>query len=217
MRKMNVWIAAVAAGVMITGCGQSTVQDTTAAVSVQKTETDEIIEIESSETEAAEAGETEAASDVRPSESKEAGAETEAPAETQTEAGTAEQAEVSGNQETAGEYEDNFAVDSAASADFARQIQAAVAEKDLEKLADLTAFPVYVGFPGDSGSVDSRGEFIALGADKIFTPELTASVAAADPDSLSPSMAGFVLSDGSTANIIFSVRDGMLAVSGINY
>lgn len=191
MRKMNVWIAAVAAGVMITGCGQSTVQDTTAAVSVQETETDEIIEIESSET--------------------------EAPAETQTEAGTAEQAEVSGNQETAGEYEDNFAVDSAASADFARQIQAAIAEKDLEKLADLTAFPVYVGFPGDSGSVDSREEFIALGADKIFTPELTASVAAADPDSLSPSMAGFVLSDGSTANIIFSVRDGMLAVSGINY
>lgn len=167
MRKMNVWIAAVAAGVMITGCGQSTVQDTTAAVFVQETETDEIIEIESSE--------------------------------------------------TAGEYEDNFAVDSAASADFARQIQAAVAEKDLEKLADLTAFPVYVGFPGDSGSVDSREEFIALGADKIFTPELTASVAAADPDSLSPSMAGFVLSDGSTANIIFSVRDGMLAVSGINY
>ena len=217
MRKMNVWIAAVAAGVMITGCGQSTVQDTTAAVSVQETETDEIIEIESSETEAAEAGETVAASDVRPSESKEVGAETEAPAETQTEAGTAEQAEVSGNQETAGEYEDNFAVDSAASADFARQIQAAVAEKDLEKLADLTAFPVYVGFPGDSGSVDSREEFIALGADKIFTPELTASVAAADPDSLSPSMAGFVLSDGSTANIIFSVRDGMLAVSGINY
>ena len=217
MRKMNVWIAAVAAGVMITGCGQSTVQDTPAAVSVQETETDEIIEIESSETEAAEAGETEAASDVRPSESKEAGAETEAPAETQTEAGTAEQAEVSGNQETAGEYEDNFAVDSAASADFARQIQAAVAEKDLEKLADLTAFPVYVGFPGDSGSVDSREEFIALGADKIFTPELTASGAAADPDSLSPSMAGFVLSDGSTANIIFSVRDGMLAVSGINY
>ena len=217
MRKMNVWIAAVAAGVMITGCGQSPVQATTAAVSVQETETDEIIEIESSETEAAEAGETEAASDVRPSESKEAGAETEAPAETQTEAGTAEQAEVSGNQETAGEYEDNFAVDSAASADFARQIQAAVAEKDLEKLADLTAFPVYVGFPGDSGSVDSREEFIALGADKIFTPELTASVAAADPDSLSPSMAGFVLSDGSTANIIFSVRDGMLAVSGINY
>ena len=45
--KMNVGIAAVAAGVMITGCGQSTVQDTTAAVSVQETETDEIIEIES--------------------------------------------------------------------------------------------------------------------------------------------------------------------------
>ena len=41
---MNVWIAAVAAGDMITGCGQSTVQDTTAPVSVQGTETDEIIE-----------------------------------------------------------------------------------------------------------------------------------------------------------------------------
>ena len=57
---------------------------------------------------------------------------------------------------------------------------------------------------------------IALGADRIFTPELLASVAAADENSLSPSMAGFVLSDGSKANIIFSVREGKLAVSGIN-
>ena len=43
------------------------------------------------------------------------------------------------------------------------------------------------------------------------------SVEAADLEQLSPSMAGFVLSDGGKANIIFSVRDGKLAVSGINY
>lgn len=168
-------MAALAAGILITGCGQSTARETTAAVSVQEAETQESLKIESSETEEA---------------------------ETET---------------AAGGYEDNFSVDQAAAGDFARQIQDAVADKDLEKLADLTAFPVYVGLPESDGAVESREEFIALGADKVFTPELTASVAAADPDSLSPSMAGFVLSDGSSANIIFSVRDGKLAVSGINY
>ena len=107
-------------------------------------------------------------------------------------------------------------MDSAAAADFAGKIQAAVADKDLEGLADLIAFPVYVGLP-DVGGVESRDEFIALGADQIFTSELMASVAAADTGALSPSMAGFVLSDGGKANIIFGVTDGALTITGINY
>ena len=187
MKGIKVWMAAMAAGMMITGCGQSQMKETEAS-SVQET-TDVSTDASERETEAA---------------------------ERETETLETEAMEPEENQAAAGEtYEDNFAVDSAASAAFAREIKAAVEEKDLEKLADLTAFPVYVGLDGGQ-SVDSREELIALGADRIFTPELLASVAAADENSLSPSMAGFVLSDGSKANIIFSVREGKLAVSGIN-
>ena len=107
-------------------------------------------------------------------------------------------------------------MDSAAAADFAGQIQKAVAEKDLEGLADLTAFPVYVGLP-DVGGVETREDFLALGADAVFAQELVDAVSAADTANLAPSMAGFVLSDGGTANIVFGVRDGQLAVTGINY
>ena len=43
-------------------------------------------------------------------------------------------------------------------------------------------------------------------------------MAAADPEALEPSEAGFVLSDeNGKANIIFGVVDGELAVRGINY
>ena len=44
------------------------------------------------------------------------------------------------------QYTDNFSVDEAAVAAFAEQIQTAVADKDLEALADLAAYPLYVGF-----------------------------------------------------------------------
>ena len=129
---------------------------------------------------------------------------------------TIEMESESAEESAASGYEDNFAVDSAAAEAFGKKVQAAVAQKDLKQLADLTAFPVYVGLNGGI-SVDSREEFLDLGADQVFTQELVDSVGAADLSQLSPSMAGFVLSDGSKANIIFSVRDGKLAVSGINY
>ena len=115
-------------------------------------------------------------------------------------------------------YEDNFAVDSKAAAAFAEKIKEAVAAKDLEALADLTSFPVYVGLPDIDGGVETREDFLALGADSVFTQELMDAVAAADDSSLQPSMAGFVLSNESgRPNIIFGVADGKLAVTGINY
>ena len=44
-----------------------------------------------------------------------------------------------------------------------------------------------------------------------------ASVAGADETKLSPSRAGFVLSDGKgDPNIIFGLRNGKLAISGMN-
>lgn len=135
------------------------------------------------------------------------------PAET---AGSMEETEAQAENGSAGGYEDNFAVDSAAAAEFAAQIKEAVAAKDLDALAELTAFPVYVGLP-DVGAVETKEEFLALGADAVFTDELVASVADADTENMQPSMAGFSISDGGKANINFGVRDGALAVSGINY
>lgn len=113
-------------------------------------------------------------------------------------------------------YEDNFAVDSKAAMAFAKKIQEAVAQKDLEALAELTAFPVYVGLP-DVGVVETKEDFLNLGAEAVFTDELLESVQNADMDHFQPSMAGFPVSDGGTASINFGVTDGVLAVNGINY
>lgn len=113
-------------------------------------------------------------------------------------------------------YEDNFAVDSKAAMAFAREIQAAAAQKDLEALAELTAFPVYVGLP-DVGVVETKEDFLNLGAETVFADELLESVKNADMDHFQPSMAGFPVSDGGVASINFGVTDGVLAINGINY
>lgn len=109
---------------------------------------------------------------------------------------------------------DNFSIDASKVKAFAEKIKTVVAAKDLEALADLTAFPVYVGIVG---GVENRETFIALGTEKVFTPELTESVEGADISNLSPSMAGFSISKDGKANIIFGVVEGKLAISGINY
>lgn len=118
--------------------------------------------------------------------------------------------------QTAREYKDNFEVDSKAAKEFAEKVKAAAASKDLDALADLTAFPVYVNLP-DAGVVATREDFLKLGAETVFTEELLKSVEMADIEDFQPSMAGFSISDGGTANIIFGVVDGVLAISGINY
>ena len=108
-------------------------------------------------------------------------------------------------------------MDSQAAADFAVQVQAVVASDDLQGLADLTAYPVYVGI-GEGQAVESEEDFLALDPAEVFTDELKSAVAAADPEALEPSEAGFVLSDeNGKSNIIFGVVDGELAVRGINY
>lgn len=112
---------------------------------------------------------------------------------------------------------DNFSVDSATVEDFAKQVQAAVAEQDLEVLAKLAAYPLYVGFADGSVSVNNAEELIALGAERIFTPELAASIEGAETADLAPSKAGFSLTKDGRPNIIFGVRDGALAIEGINY
>lgn len=122
-----------------------------------------------------------------------------------------------GTKEAEAEEDDNFSADPASVEAFGRSVKEAVAEKDLETLADLAAYPL-IGFADGGVSVESREEMIALGEEKIFTQEWMDSIAQADETALSPSMAGFVLSgEGGGGNLVFGLRDGKLAVSGINY
>ena len=170
-------------------------------------------------------GESETEQSQEPAVQQEAAAATEQADQEQVDPEQAEQAPTDqdtaeGSQQEAAagsSWEDNFAVDTAAAAEFGGKIKEAVAAQDIEKLADLTAFPVYVGVVGDGTVVETREDFIALGADALFTEEMTASIAGADENSLNPSKAGFTLYSGDGApSITFGVQDGKLGISGIN-
>lgn len=114
--------------------------------------------------------------------------------------------------------DDNFSVEEAKTEAFARLIKEAAAGKDLETLAELAAFPLYVGFSDGGVSVETKEDFLALGTEKIFTTEWVDSILRAEEKDLPPSMAGFVLSGGKgQPNVVFGLRDGELAVLGINY
>lgn len=154
-------------------------------------------------------------------------AESTVTSESGAEASTAESSAAEASAETTTEasadaangtsYEDNFAVPTEDATAFAKKIQDAVAAEDLNALADLVNYPVYVAL-GDGSVIETREDLIALGADKIFTPELKDSMANADLSELSPSMAGFTLySTGDGPNITFNVQNGVLGISGINY
>lgn len=119
-----------------------------------------------------------------------------------------------------GNYEDNFAVSHDAAVDFAEKIKSAVAAKDQEALADLVNYPVYISFKDEGQTVDTKEDFMKLDASELFTDDLLNAVANADEseDVLSPSMAGFNLySNDASASLTFSVQDGKLGVTGINY
>lgn len=134
-----------------------------------------------------------------------------------TEAAAGPTTEASADAADGTSYEDNFAVPTEDAVAFAEKIQAAVADEDLEFLADLANYPVYVSI-ADGSVIESKEDLIALGADKIFTKEMKDSIAGADLSDLSPSMAGFTLySTGDAPNMIFGVREGVLGINGMNY
>lgn len=114
-------------------------------------------------------------------------------------------------------YTDNFMVPEEEITAFAGKVKEAVADQDMDALASLASYPLYVGFKDGGVSAGSPEELAALGTDRIFTPELAAAVEAAGDETLSPSMAGFVLKKDGTPNIVFGVSEGVLAVKGINY
>lgn len=199
MKKRWILLATAVMVLSLTGCGQEKEKSNNVAP-----ETGTLLESGESETEQSQeqAAQQEAAAATEPADQDPAADTTEG----------AQQEAAAG-----GSWEDNFAVDTAAAAEFGGKIKEAVAEQDIEKLADLTAFPVYVGVIGDGTVVETREDFIALGADALFTEEMMASIAGADENSLNPSKAGFTLYSGDGApSITFGVQDGKLGISGIN-
>ena len=198
MKFRRLLLAAGLTAVMVmAGCGQDSAEGTAA----QETEQTEDVSTEETE-------QTEDAAESAPED------ESTAESDSQTDAGDS-QAENAGEEQT---YEDNFAVVSEAVTAFADKIKEAVAAKDMEALADLTSFPVYVGIPDTDGMVETRDDFLALGADQVLTDELLESVASADMSGQEPSMAGFVVAgESGRPRIIFGVVEGKLAITGINY
>ena len=78
--------------------------------------------------------------------------------------------------------------------------------------------PLSIAFGERKMPMESEEDFLALDPAEVFTDELKSAVAAADPEALEPSEAGFVLSDeNGKPNVIFGVVGGELAVKGINY
>ncbi len=106
--------------------------------------------------------------------------------------------------------------DAAAVNDFATKIVAAVDAKDIDALAELVVYPTYVGL-GEGIEVAAKEDFVAIGADKLFTDELIAAVDATDLSTLTATEAGYILGDGKP-NIIFAYgADNTLGITGINY
>lgn len=130
-----------------------------------------------------------------------------------TGAGESEGADIS-SQEEGGLA--NFDADLEEAAAYAASIKEAVAAKDLEKLADLTGFPVYVGLE-DAGLVETREDFLALDPEAVFSKEMVSSMEKADASNLQPSMAGFTLMSESGPAITFGLVDGEFRITGINY
>lgn len=116
--------------------------------------------------------------------------------------------------------DDNFTVEKQEVLDFAQQVKEAVLEENIEKLADLTAFPTYVGFKEEGIVVETREDFLALDQEKLFAVEMLDSIKEADAAALEPSMAGFTLQKAAeeiVPSITFGMAEGKLSISGINY
>ncbi len=98
---------------------------------------------------------------------------------------------------------------------FTSKIKQTFASKDLEALADLCGYPVYVSLQNGKGiEVNSRQAFLDLGSENIFTDSLSETIKSIDPQTLEVFGAGVVL--GENANIIFNKVDGRLMITGIN-
>lgn len=192
-RKLAVLGTAIMAAAAITACSGKDAKTTTAAeVVTQAGTTDGVTD---GETEADTASDSETAAESQSSESASQEAALLEEAEDVSHAGAElEQSEIK---------------------PFAEKVQKAVADKDMEALAGLCAYPVYVSLgEGQGEEIADEAAFLKMDADKIFTESLLKEIADTDVDTLEQFGAGVIM--GGENSIIFNNVDGQAAITGIN-
>lgn len=192
-RKLAVLGTAIMAAAAITACSGKDAKTTTAAEVV--TQADTTAGMTDGETEADTASDSETAAESPSSESASQEAALLEEAEDVSHAGAElEQSEIK---------------------PFAEKVQKAVADKDMEALAGLCAYPVYVSLgEGQGEEIADEAAFLKMDADKIFTESLLKEIADTDVDTLEQFGAGVIM--GGENSIIFNNVDGQAAITGIN-
>ena len=192
-RKLAVLGTAIMAAAAITACSGKDAKTTTAAEVVTQADTTD--GVTDGETEADTASDSETAAESQSSESASQEAALLEEAEDVSHAGAElEQSEIK---------------------PFAEKVQKAVADKDMEALAGLCAYPVYVSLgEGQGEEIADEAAFLKMDADKIFTESLLKEIADTDVDTLEQFGAGVIM--GGENSIIFNSVDGQAAITGIN-
>ena len=192
-RKLAVLGTAIMAAAAITACSGKDAKTTTAAEVVTQADTTD--GVTDGETEADTASDSETAAESQSSESASQEAALLEEAEDVSHAGAElEQSEIK---------------------PFAEKVQKAVADKDMEALAGLCAYPVYVSLgEGQGEEIADEAAFLKMDADKIFTESLLKAIADTDVDTLEQFGAGVIM--GGENSIIFNNVDGQAAITGIN-
>lgn len=203
-------MAICAVSLAATACGSNT-QETTAAETTTEAAADESTDAEETLVEGEDASETE-------------GEESEAAETTKADLSNVDPQEALGpgafdeNESVALEENQNFSdLENSDYKGFAGQIVQAVTAKDMNALADLMHYPVYISFVKDNdGVVSDKDSFLALDPEMVFDSALVEAVQAADLEALEPSMAGVVIGED-TPNVIINSSDGTLGIVGMNY
>ena len=193
-RKLAVLGTAIMAAVAITACSGKDAKTTTAAEVV--TQADTTAGMTDGETEdAGAASDSETAAESQSSESASQEAALLEEAEDVSHAGAElEQSEIK---------------------PFAEKVQKAVADKDMEALAGLCVYPVYVSLgEGQGEEIADESAFLKMDAGQIFTESLLKEIADTDVDTLEQFGAGVIM--GEENSIIFNNVDGQAAITGIN-
>ena len=192
-RKLAVLGTAIMAAAAITACSGKDAKTTTAAEVVTQADTTD--GVTDGETEADTASDSETAAESQSSESASQEAALLEEAEDVSHAGAElEQSEIK---------------------PFTEKVQKAVADKDMEALAGLCAYPVYVSLgEGQGEEIADEAAFLKMDADKIFTESLLKEIADTDVDTLEQFGAGVIM--GGENSIIFNNVDGQAAITGIN-
>lgn len=214
-KKIMTVMAICAVSLAATACGSNT-QETTAAETTTTETTTEMAADESTDAEeaSAEGEETSGAE----------GEESEAAETTKADLSNVDPQEALGpgafdeNESVALEENQNFSdLENSDYKGFAGQVVQAVTAKDMNALADLMHYPVYISFVKDNdGVVSDKDSFLALDPEMVFDSALVEAVQAADLEALEPSMAGVVIGDD-TPNVIINSTDGTLGIVGMNY